>query len=63
MGIGSDFGGIVLSVEGNESAADMLKITAALLERWWSAKELKGLLGENLLRVMVITQDLADRPK
>jgi membrane dipeptidase len=59
VGIGSDFDGIALSVEGMESAADMPKVTAALLERGWSANDLKGLLGENLLRVMAIAQERA----
>jgi len=59
VGIGSDFDGIALSVEGMESAADMPKVTAALLERGWSANDLKGLLGENLLRVMTIAQERA----
>ena len=59
VGIGSDFDGVALSVEGMESAADLPKLTAALLERGWLAKELKGLLGENLLRVMEIAQNFA----
>ena len=52
VGIGSDFDGIALSVEGMETAADLPKITAGLLERGWVADELKGMLGENLLRVL-----------
>jgi membrane dipeptidase len=56
VGIGSDFDGITLSVEGMETAADLPKITAGLLERGWTAGELKGMLGENLLRVMEIVQ-------
>ncbi|QHN03236.1 membrane dipeptidase [Granulicella sp. WH15] len=59
VGIGSDFDGIALSVEGMESAADLPKVTAALLERGWQAGELKGLLGENLLRVMEAAQPFA----
>ena len=51
VGIGSDFDGIALSVEGMESAADLPKITAGLLERGWAAESLRGMLGENLLRV------------
>jgi membrane dipeptidase len=57
VGIGSDFDGIALSVEGMETAADLPKITAGLLERGWAATDLKGLLGENLLRVMQAAQD------
>ena len=56
VGIGSDFDGIALSVEGMESAADLPKVTAGLLERGWAPAELKGMLGENLLRVLEATQ-------
>jgi membrane dipeptidase len=59
VGIGSDFDGITLSVDGMETAADLPKITAGLLERGWAAAELKGLLGGNLLRVMGAAQDCA----
>jgi membrane dipeptidase len=52
VGIGTDFDGMALSVEGMESAADLPKLTAGLLERGWKDQELKGMLGENLLRVM-----------
>lgn len=57
VGFGSDFDGIALSVEGMESAADLPKITAGLLQRGWAAEDLKGLLGENLLRVLQQAQD------
>ncbi|SEB55589.1 dipeptidase [Terriglobus roseus] len=56
VGIGSDFDGIALSVEGMETAADLPKITAGLLERGWSPDDLRGVLGENLLRVMSAVQ-------
>ena len=59
VGIGSDFDGISLSVEGMETAADLPKLTAALLERGWSADDLRGLLGENLLRVLKQAEDFA----
>ena len=52
VGIGSDFDGIALSVDGMETAADLPKITADLMARGWSAEQLKGMLGGNLLRVM-----------
>ena len=57
VGIGSDFDGIALSVEGMETAADLPKITAGLLERGWAAADLKGMLGENLLRIMQAAQN------
>lgn len=51
-GLGSDFDGIPLAPEGIDSAADLPKITAGLLTRGWQVAELKGLLGENILRVL-----------
>jgi membrane dipeptidase len=59
VGIGTDFDGMALSVEGMESAADLPKLTAGLLERGWSPHELKGMLGENLLRVLEHAQEAA----
>ncbi len=59
VGIGSDFDGIALSVEGMESAADLPKITAGLLERGWHAADLRGMLGENLLRVLAESEACA----
>jgi membrane dipeptidase len=56
VGIGSDFDGIALSVEGMETATDLPKITAGLLQRGWKPEELRGMLGENLLRVMGTVQ-------
>lgn len=57
VGIGSDFDGIALSVEGMETAADLPKITAGLLERGWHADDLRGMLGTNLLRVLRAAED------
>ena len=59
VGMGSDFDGITLSVEGMRTAADLPKITAGLLERGWPAEDLRGMLGENLLRLMERAQTLA----
>lgn len=52
VGIGSDFDGIPATPIGIDSAADLPRITAALLERGWKASELRGMLGENILRVL-----------
>jgi membrane dipeptidase len=51
VGLGTDFDGIPSLPEGIESAADLPKVTAGLLERGWSAEDLRKLLGGNLLRV------------
>lgn len=52
VGLGSDFDGVsYLTPEGIDSAADLPKITAALMDRGYSAVDVKKILGENLLRV------------
>jgi len=51
VGIGSDFDGISALPEGIDSAADLPKITAALLARGYSADDLHKILGGNLMRV------------
>jgi membrane dipeptidase len=52
-GLGSDFDGVSGQLpEGMDSAADLPKITAALLERGYSAEDCHKILGGNLLRVM-----------
>jgi membrane dipeptidase len=50
VGLGSDFDGIPASPEGLDSAADLPKITAALMARGYSAEDCRKLLGENFLR-------------
>jgi membrane dipeptidase len=51
VGIGSDFDGIPSTPEGIDSAADLPKITAALMQRGYSAADCDKILGGNLLRV------------
>jgi membrane dipeptidase len=52
VGLGSDFDGVNGQLpEGLDSAADLPKITQALLDRGYSAKECRKILGGNLLRV------------
>jgi membrane dipeptidase len=50
VGLGSDFDGIPSSPEGIDSAADLPKITAALLARGYSPEDCRKILGENFLR-------------
>ncbi|MBB6146559.1 membrane dipeptidase [Silvibacterium bohemicum] len=53
VGLGSDFDGVYGQVpQGLDSPADLPKITAALLERGYSAEDCRKILGGNLLRVM-----------
>ncbi len=52
VGLGSDFDGVSGQLpEGIDSAADLPKITAALLERGYSPDDCRKILGGNLLRV------------
>jgi membrane dipeptidase len=52
VGLGSDFDGVSGQLpEGLDSPADLPKITAALMERGYSADDCRKILGGNLLRV------------
>ena len=52
VGLGSDFDGVSGALpEGIDSAADLPKITQALLDRGYSAEDIRKILGGNLLRV------------
>jgi membrane dipeptidase len=51
VGLGSDFDGIPSMPEGLDSAADLPKITAALMQRGYTAADCNKILGGNFLRV------------
>ena len=52
MGLGSDFDGVSGATPlGIDSAADLPKITQALLDRGYNAEDIKKILGGNLMRV------------
>jgi membrane dipeptidase len=52
VGLGSDFDGVSgATPQGIDSAADLPKITQALLDRGYSEVDIKKILGGNLLRV------------
>lgn len=52
VGLGSDFDGVSgATPEGIDSAADLPKITQALLDRGYSADDIRKILGGNILRV------------
>ena len=70
VGLGSDFDGVGGQLpEGIDSAADMPKITEALMARGYSAQDCRKLLGGNLLRVFQEVEQVAkqlqaeDRPR
>ena len=52
VGLGSDFDGVSgATPQGIDSAADLPKITQALLDRGYSAEDITKILGGNLMRV------------
>jgi len=52
VGLGSDFDGVGgATPQGMDSAADLPKITQGLLDRGYSAGDIKKILGGNILRV------------
>ena len=63
VGIGTDFDGIPVPPDGIDSAADLPKVTAALMARGYTAEDMHKLLGGNLLRVFSEVQAAADKSK
>ena len=63
VGIGTDFDGIPVPPDGIDSAADLPKVTAALMARGYTAEDMRKLLGGNLLRVFCEVQAAADKSK
>jgi membrane dipeptidase len=60
VGLGSDFDGVSSQLpQGIDSPADLPKITAALMERGYSAEDCKKILGGNLLRVFREVEDVS----
>jgi membrane dipeptidase len=57
VGIGTDFDGIPGLPEGIDSAADLPKVTGALMQRGYTADDMAKLLGGNLLRVFAEISD------
>lgn len=56
VGIGTDFDGIPVTPAGFEDAKDFPAVTAALLERGMAESTVRGVLGENILRVLDAAQ-------
>jgi membrane dipeptidase len=67
VGLGSDFDGVSgATPQGMDSAADLPKITQALLDRGYSAADISRILGGNLLRVFrqveAVSRELQGHP-
>ena len=61
VGIGSDFDGITTTPVGLESVADYPKLFAELIRRGYTDEQLKGIAGQNVLRVMRKAEAVAAR--
>ena len=61
VGLGSDFDGVPTLPNGMKDIAQLPNITYELLQRGYSEKDVKKILGENLLRVMAENERIARR--
>lgn len=61
VGIGGDFDGITETVQGLEDVSKYPDLFAELVRRGWTETQLRGLAGENVLRVMVEAESVARR--
>ncbi len=61
VGIGGDFDGITETVRGLEDVSTYPTLFAELLKRGWTDAELKGLAGENVLRVFTGAERVSAR--
>ena len=52
VGLGSDFDGVPSMPKELDEVSDLENLTRGLLERGWSESVVRGVLGENLLRVL-----------
>ncbi|MCP9493778.1 MAG: dipeptidase [Pyrinomonadaceae bacterium MAG19_C2-C3] len=59
VGLGSDFDGVPTLPNGMKDIAQLPNITYELLDRGFSEKDVKKILGENLLRVMADNERIA----
>jgi membrane dipeptidase len=67
VGLGSDFDGVSgATPQGMDSAADLPKITQALVDRGYSAEDIHKILGGNVLRVFAeverVSREMRGRP-
>jgi membrane dipeptidase len=58
VGLGSDFDGASMP-EGMEDCTKLPRLTEALLRKGYSERQIKGILGENLLRLMERVESVA----
>lgn len=59
VGIGGDFDGITETVQGLEDVSKYPDLLAELVKRGWTDTELRGLMGENVLRALARAEVVA----
>ncbi len=59
VGLGSDFDGMTMTPQGLEDVSCYPAITAELLRRSWSEREIRKVLGDNALRVLEAAEAVA----
>ncbi|HEU0124468.1 MAG TPA: dipeptidase [Bryobacteraceae bacterium] len=62
VGIGADFDGVECVPEGLEDVSKMPNLTRALLEKGYTAKDIRKIYGQNLLRAMRAAEQAAGKP-
>ncbi|XP_034536348.1 dipeptidase 1 isoform X2 [Notolabrus celidotus] len=60
IGFGGDYDGVTRLPEGLEDVSKVPNLVAELLRRNWTDTEVKGALGDNLLRVLKKTEEVRD---
>jgi membrane dipeptidase len=63
IGIGGDFDGITETIVGLEDVSKYPDLLAELVRRGWTDSQIKGLAGENVLRVLTEAEAVAARLK
>lgn len=61
VGLGGDYDGITDVVDGLEDVSKYPALLAELIKRGWSDDELRGVIGENVLRALEQTEQVAAR--
>jgi membrane dipeptidase len=61
VGLGADYDGITDVVQGLEDVSKYPELLAELVQRGWTDDELRGLIGENVLRVLARAEQVAAR--
>ena len=61
VGMGGDYDGITETVQGLEDVSTYPNLLAELVKRGWTDAELRGLAGENVLRVLTRAETVASR--